>query len=76
MTDRDGTLSLKSDHQHFYQVQGQLLFTGFNFVTGFLQRKTLQINAFFADLIFLQDLLDKLTECHCQYVKPKVMPSL
>ena len=77
MTDRDGTLSLKSDHQHYYQVQGQLMVTGVEFCDFVVfTKKDLVIQRIFPDLIFMQDLLDKLTEFHCQYVKPKLMPSL
>ena len=74
MTERDDRLRLKTDHQYYFQVQGQLMVTGVEFCDFVVfTKKDFVIERIFPDIAFMQNLLDNLTKFYCQYVKPKIL---
>lgn len=71
MTCQNDTYELKTEHNYYFQVQGQLLVTGVEYCDFVIfTRKDLVVKRIFPDPVFMQEMLDNLSRFYCDHVKP------
>ena len=70
LKNNSGTITLKKKHDYYHQVQGQLMVTGAEFCDFVVYtRKDLFIQRIFADVEFMQSMLDDLTDFYFKHFK-------
>jgi len=64
-------MALKEDHHYYYQVQGQLMVSGASFYDFVVYtRKDLFIQRIYPNVLFMEKMIDKLSQFYLQYMKP------